>query len=208
MTEVFPTPNNSVRTVERLREGGIETRISDERGTFEREKGELRKDEKGVEQVDPLQTKYGPAMSDINEQNKESHKFEKCTGLVMRGRTHDGRHVSFMLHQVPTWNDDFSDVYRQLLGSKIQDLAAQVVPGSLDAVFFGGEVDEGSPEDDPMRQWYKEMKDLVFDVVRHTALIETRLVDKPKPPGWQTFAFLDNRNGILYLEHDKIPLKN
>lgn len=169
------------------------------------------------------------AISDISDLNKFSLKYANCTGVIVAGQDKiTGKNISFFTHQDPTIilpEGLDSDLFRGDLKRSLKKLRDRSVPGTIDAVIFGGNYLDSDKEEEKNKQAQKEKRSLPSPRVEFEknykdsiSLLSTQISDVlgfeptviagPKTMIGRDDAIYDNEHRRLYLRRPEIGDKS
>ncbi|MCK9351729.1 MAG: hypothetical protein WCT49_05160 [Candidatus Paceibacterota bacterium] len=80
-------------------------------------------------------------ISPVNDKDKISRSYRDCTGIAVSGVDKEtGKNISFLSHQDPKYflSEQNTDAFFKDLEGQIAELKKQCLPGTIDAVIFGG----------------------------------------------------------------------
>jgi hypothetical protein len=137
-------------------------------------------------------------MSGIDSDNKMSRGFYNCTGLIVTGKTDNGKNISFLTHQNPTLlSNSYNSTFEEALTKRIVDLKNKSIPGTIDAVYLGGDVDfDGF--------FYKKNLNTINSVLKKELVFCPVVVNGPKELSKPDHIYYDNENRRVYFFRPKI----
>ncbi len=118
-------------------------------------------------------------ISKIDNLNKFSLDFYRCTGLVVAGiEKGAGKNISFLSHQDPNFflYDQKSD-FESYLVKSLTEIKERCIPGTIDAVVAGGTYPPDFPED---QKNYIDSIHLLSNLVQQSLGFEPIIVNGPK----------------------------
>ncbi len=139
----------------------------------------------------------GYVVSSVDSSSKFSREFFVCMGLLVAGITPEGKRLSFLTHQVPNIlvrSDEVAEKFRLDIKTHLEEIKEKCVPGTIDAVLVGGEVnDVVSPKVE-----YEEAIKKLGQVVQETLGFEPVVINGPKNFGGSDEVYYDNDKRRLY----------
>lgn len=141
-------------------------------------------------------------ISPLNEQDKFSHEFINCVGVVVTGKDKEtGNNISFFVHATPLAiiSDDHVHVKERFIGdlhSQMEEIKKRSVAGSIDAVMFGGNYLK--METATMGEYIKMMK-LVSGEMNKDLGFEPVIMTGPKTGLGEDNVYYDNKNRRLHI---------
>jgi hypothetical protein len=157
-------------------------------------------------------------ISPIDDKDKISKAFRNCTGVAISGTDKEtGKNISFLSHQDPGYFlpskflpiHPHSDRFAKDIGQQIAALKDRCIPGTIDAVIFGGNY--ATEEDEPWNknQSNKEFRekhirsiDLLASEISEILGFEPVVITGPKTnlyDGSEDDVYYDNKNRRLYI---------
>lgn len=138
-------------------------------------------------------------ISETNKTDKYSEEYANCTGIALVGTDKDtGEQISFLSHQNPPI---FLDVYKRRfkkdLISAIRTHKERSLPGTVDAVIFGGNRSFFARD---LSEYSKSIK-MLSDICKGELSFEPTVLTGPniETETGKTAAFLDTQNRRLYI---------
>ncbi len=135
---------------------------------------------------------YTYVISKIDDTNKISKAYGGCTGVVASGLDNDtGHYISFLTHQ------DYADLKEEEIKlftghfeQRLRELKEKSVPGSIDAVVFGG---DGNYD----KTYTSTIKSLSDEIKKNIEL--DPVIISPKINGVYDNVYFDNNSRRLFL---------
>lgn len=82
-------------------------------------------------------------ISPVDSRNKESRNYENCTGIAIVGTDkHTGKNISLLTHQSVAISTRHKDAFQEDLSESLRQFIDRCIPGTIDAVIFGGYVSD------------------------------------------------------------------
>jgi len=148
-------------------------------------------------------------ISAISEENKFSLKYRNCTGVVATGKDKTtGKNISFFTHQdtmkvLPDGSIKLR--FEEGLKSRLNELKSRCVPGTVDAVIFGGNyLDSEKYEKEHLEhvEFEKNYQDSVSSLsamIKNSLGFEPTVIAGPKTGHGEDDVIYDNENRRLYI---------
>ncbi|MFA5830569.1 MAG: hypothetical protein WC878_01940 [Candidatus Paceibacterota bacterium] len=143
--------------------------------------------------------------SPVNAKGKVSTGYIMCTGVAVVGKDKEkDENISFLSHQFPVFFLPGKSHHKQFVGgleTRLEELKQRSVPGSIDAVIFGGKFYEaGSPYENE----YTDSIQLLQDEIRNALGFDPVVITGPKryKNDWEQgdeVVFFDTANRRLYI---------
>jgi hypothetical protein len=123
-------------------------------------------------------------ISTIDNFNKFSESFLRCTGLVVAGtEKRTGKRISFLTHQDPNHVlTDLKDKFTADLETRLYEMRKRCVEGTIDAVIVGGRyiVDAGDDAGANVTEDYPASLELLEKEVKKVLGFEPTVINGPK----------------------------
>lgn len=158
------------------------------------------------------------AISEISGLNKFSLKYANCTGVIVAGQDKvNGKNISFFTHQDSMKILPEGEVRKHFIAdlkSRLEELQNRTVPGTVDAVIFGGSFLDNSTwtEEDTkivgekvdFEKEYTDSINLLSAQISDVLGFEPTVIAGPKTMHGRDDAIYDNEHRRLYLRRPKI----
>ncbi len=147
-------------------------------------------------------------MSPIDTANKFSVRYANCTGIIVVGTDLEtGQNVSFLTHQNPSYFLHDSKKFVEDLHARFSKLKDTCIPGTIDAVLFGGKFANVREVEDPAHPIHKiEQEDYIESIRLASKEIQEYLgfsptvIVGPKLNPAEDVAVFDTQERRLFLE--------
>ena len=147
-------------------------------------------------------------ISPINDKDKMSSAYKDCTGVAISGVDKEtGNNISFLSHQDPEYflaGGKMEDEFFKDLQERTTELKEKCVPGTIDAVIFGGKykLDKKNSAEEYRRNYRDSIDFLSSAIFKILGFVPT-VVAGPKTDESDNVYF-DNKNRRLYLVRPKV----
>jgi hypothetical protein len=139
-------------------------------------------------------------ISQISEKPKYSFEYHNCTGIAISATDIEtGNQISFLSHQNPgsflPWYKLSAYKFDGDLSARIQEIRARAVPGSIDAVVFGGNMRKNGKE-------YEDSISVLAGICKRNLGFEPVVIAGPSIPegvGGGTEVYLDTEHRRLQI---------
>ena len=160
-------------------------------------------------------------ISPISNKDKISSSFKNCTGVVVSGKNKEkDEFLSFLSHEWPEYflarGDEEYELFLRDLKERMIELKNKCVPGTIDAVIFGGNYAVGDREVDQwndaqknktFREDYFESVQLLADTLSEILGFEPPVITGPQislDNGDEEDVYYDNGNRRLYIVRPEV----
>jgi hypothetical protein len=147
-------------------------------------------------------------ISEINDADKFSKKFHRCTGLIVSGIDKTtGKNISFVSHQDPfKFLLDDKEKFKNDLKEKIKEIKEKCREGTIDAVIVGGIFYTDTELDNfQVMETYKTSIDLLGKETSGSLGFEPIVINGPKTSRIiGDDIYFDNENRRLYFLRPKV----
>ena len=162
-------------------------------------------------------------ISSVSEKDKYSSSYFNCTGVIVVGADKEtGKNISFLSHQDPEEfleDKEVGSKFKRDLSKDIDDLKSRCIPGSIDAIFFGGnkeDVSDNAPDENfrfgiddiddffkgPFDEYIKSIKYLNYNIkqkIGFSPVVISGPNDNLKTNDHSLEVYFDNENRRLYI---------
>lgn len=152
----------------------------------------------------------GYIISKINNNNKFSEEFSRCTGLIVKGIDKEtGENISFLTHQAPfafinfkkNDNHELENSFKNELDRALNQMVERCIPGTIDAVIVGGDYFDDKDSKEASIESVK-----LLSIETNSILgFEPVVINGPKKYNFgEDDVYYDNKNGRLYFVRPKV----
>ncbi len=147
-------------------------------------------------------------ISEINDSDKFSKKFHRCTGLVVSGIDKiTGKNISFVSHQDPfAFLLEDNKKFKKDIETRMEEMKKRCKEGTVDAVVVGGIFYTDAELDNfQVMETYKASIDLLGKETSHILGFEPAVINGPKTSRIiGDDIYYDNENRRLYFLRPKV----
>jgi len=152
-------------------------------------------------------------ISSLDENPKKSNRLEDCSSVIITGQhKKTGKNTSFVSHQNPlkfVRDSIFKPMFVKDLKTRLAETKEQCIPGTVDAVIFGGtyELDDDYDNMQGFRDDYRRSIALLSEEIKKVFGFEPSVITGPKSAGAEDFIY-DTKNRRLYIERPEEEIGN